>query len=120
MHNSSPIFPLLHYSISHYSHQLLSSPLLPVRGTVFQPTCSCLDLSVPDHFDPDLNVDSDLKGCLQPGDSACSLPSLLKEVQGSFSSAEYLDSTSTSYPSSPALSSNKVSSPLCYLEICWL
>uniref|UniRef100_A0A8C5B157 Uncharacterized protein n=1 Tax=Gadus morhua TaxID=8049 RepID=A0A8C5B157_GADMO len=50
-----------------------------------------------------------LKGCLQPGDSACSLPSLLKEVQGSFSSAEYLDSTSTSYPSSPALSSNKVS-----------
>ncbi|XP_059894564.1 CDK5 regulatory subunit-associated protein 2 isoform X6 [Gadus macrocephalus] len=52
---------------------------------------------------------TDLKGCLQPGDSACSLPSLLKEVQGSFSSAEYLDSTSTSYPSSPALSSNKVS-----------
>ncbi|CAL8318255.1 unnamed protein product [Lota lota] len=52
---------------------------------------------------------TDLKVCLQPGGSACSLPSLLKEVQGSFSSAENLDSTSNSYPSSPALSSNKVS-----------
>ncbi|KAJ3598439.1 hypothetical protein NHX12_001949 [Muraenolepis orangiensis] len=54
---------------------------------------------------------TDLKVCAQPCQSASSLPSLLlKEEQAAFSSsAENLDSTSNSYPSSPALSSHKVS-----------
>ncbi|CAL8278581.1 unnamed protein product [Merluccius merluccius] len=52
---------------------------------------------------------TELKVGVQPGDSACSLPSLLKEEKAEFSSAENLDSTSNSYPSSLALSSHKVS-----------
>ncbi|KAG7268207.1 hypothetical protein CRUP_022896, partial [Coryphaenoides rupestris] len=53
---------------------------------------------------------NELKVCVQPGDSSFSLPSLLKEEQAAFSSSgENLDSTSNSYPSSPALSSHKVS-----------
>ncbi|XP_029920528.1 CDK5 regulatory subunit-associated protein 2 isoform X2 [Myripristis murdjan] len=53
---------------------------------------------------------TDLEVGVRPGGSACSLPSLLKHEQATFSSTENLDSTSTtSYPSSPALSSPKVS-----------
>ncbi|AWP15484.1 putative CDK5 regulatory subunit-associated protein 2 [Scophthalmus maximus] len=53
---------------------------------------------------------TDLEVGVNPSCSASSLPSLLKHEQATFSSTENLDSTSsTSYPSSPALSSAKVS-----------
>ncbi|TKS84792.1 CDK5 regulatory subunit-associated protein 2 [Collichthys lucidus] len=53
---------------------------------------------------------TDLEVCVKPSCSASSLPSLLKHEQATFSSTENLDSTSsTPYPSSPALSSAKVS-----------
>uniref|UniRef100_UPI003AAC0E90 CDK5 regulatory subunit-associated protein 2 n=1 Tax=Centroberyx gerrardi TaxID=166262 RepID=UPI003AAC0E90 len=53
---------------------------------------------------------TDLEVGVQPSGSASSLPSLLKQEQATFSSTENLDSTcSISYPSSPALSSPKVS-----------
>ncbi|XP_051268954.1 CDK5 regulatory subunit-associated protein 2 isoform X5 [Dicentrarchus labrax] len=52
----------------------------------------------------------DLEVGVKPSCSASSLPSLLKHEQATFSSTENLDSTSsTPYPSSPALSSAKVS-----------
>ncbi|KAG7241200.1 hypothetical protein INR49_025943 [Caranx melampygus] len=52
----------------------------------------------------------DLEVGVNPSCSASSLPSLLKHEQAAFSSTENLDSTSsTPYPSSPALSSAKVS-----------
>ncbi|XP_023258445.1 myomegalin-like isoform X5 [Seriola lalandi dorsalis] len=52
----------------------------------------------------------DLEVGVNPSCSASSLPSLLKHEQATFSSTENLDSTSsTPYPSSPALSSAKVS-----------
>ncbi|XP_070845922.1 CDK5 regulatory subunit-associated protein 2 isoform X1 [Chaetodon trifascialis] len=52
----------------------------------------------------------DLEVGVKPSCSASSLPSLLKHEQTTFSSTENLDSTSsTPYPSSPALSSAKVS-----------
>lgn len=55
----------------------------------------------------------DLEVGVRPGGSACSLPSLLKHEQATFSSTENLDSTSTtSYPSSPALSSPKVNTTM--------
>lgn len=48
---------------------------------------------------------------MKPSCSASSLPLLLKHEQAAFSSTENLDSTSsTPYPSSPALSSAKVRS----------
>lgn len=51
----------------------------------------------------------DLEVGVKPSCSASSLPSLLKQEQATFSSTENLDSTSsTPYPSSPALSSAKV------------
>ncbi|XP_040013049.1 CDK5 regulatory subunit-associated protein 2 isoform X3 [Xiphias gladius] len=53
---------------------------------------------------------TDLEVGVKPSCSASSLPSLLKHEQATFSSTENLDSTSsTPYPSSPALSSAKVS-----------
>ncbi|KAM3600500.1 uncharacterized protein V6R79_024305 [Siganus canaliculatus] len=53
---------------------------------------------------------TDLEVGVKPSCSASSLPSLLKNEQTTFSSTENLDSTSsTPYPSSPALSSAKVS-----------
>ncbi|XP_070780479.1 CDK5 regulatory subunit-associated protein 2 [Enoplosus armatus] len=53
---------------------------------------------------------TDLEVGGNPSCSASSLPSLLKHEQAAFSSTENLDSTSsTPYPSSPALSSAKVS-----------
>ncbi|XP_053303708.1 CDK5 regulatory subunit-associated protein 2 isoform X4 [Pleuronectes platessa] len=53
---------------------------------------------------------TDLEVGVNPSCSASSLPSLLKHEQATFSSTENLDSTSsTPYPSSPALSSAKVS-----------
>ncbi|XP_070845924.1 CDK5 regulatory subunit-associated protein 2 isoform X3 [Chaetodon trifascialis] len=53
---------------------------------------------------------TDLEVGVKPSCSASSLPSLLKHEQTTFSSTENLDSTSsTPYPSSPALSSAKVS-----------
>ncbi|XP_056146744.1 CDK5 regulatory subunit-associated protein 2 isoform X3 [Lampris incognitus] len=52
---------------------------------------------------------TDLEVGVRPGVSASSLPFLLKQDQSTFSSTENLDSSSTSYPSSPALSSPKVS-----------
>nr|XP_019937556.1 PREDICTED: CDK5 regulatory subunit-associated protein 2 isoform X5 [Paralichthys olivaceus] len=53
---------------------------------------------------------TDLEVGVNPSRSASSLPSLLKHEQATFSSTENLDSTSsTPYPSSPALSSAKVS-----------
>ncbi|XP_029371082.1 CDK5 regulatory subunit-associated protein 2 isoform X2 [Echeneis naucrates] len=53
---------------------------------------------------------TDLEVSVKPSCSASSLPSLLKHEQTAFSSTENLDSTSsTPYPSSPALSSAKVS-----------
>ncbi|XP_044030393.1 CDK5 regulatory subunit-associated protein 2 isoform X3 [Siniperca chuatsi] len=53
---------------------------------------------------------TDLEVGGNPSCSASSLPSLLKHEQATFSSTENLDSTfSTPYPSSPALSSAKVS-----------
>ncbi|XP_076014766.1 CDK5 regulatory subunit-associated protein 2 isoform X3 [Genypterus blacodes] len=53
---------------------------------------------------------TDLEVGVKPSRSASSLPSLLKQDQATFSSTENLDSTSTTpYPSSPALSSPKVS-----------
>ncbi|XP_040914150.1 CDK5 regulatory subunit-associated protein 2 isoform X2 [Toxotes jaculatrix] len=53
---------------------------------------------------------TDLEVGVNPSCSASSLPSLLKQDQANFSSTENLDSTSsTPYPSSPALSSAKVS-----------
>ncbi|XP_047425112.1 CDK5 regulatory subunit-associated protein 2 isoform X3 [Mugil cephalus] len=53
---------------------------------------------------------TDLEVGVNPSRSASSLPSLLKHEQAAFSSTENLDSTSsTPYPSSPALSSAKVS-----------
>ncbi|XP_015238198.1 PREDICTED: CDK5 regulatory subunit-associated protein 2 isoform X2 [Cyprinodon variegatus] len=53
---------------------------------------------------------TDLEVGVNPSCSASSLPSLLKNEQNNFSSTENLDSnTSTPYPSSPALSSAKVS-----------
>ncbi|XP_039856802.1 CDK5 regulatory subunit-associated protein 2 isoform X1 [Simochromis diagramma] len=53
---------------------------------------------------------TDLEVGVNPSCSGSSLPSLLKHEQANFSSTENLDSTSsTPYPSSPALSSAKVS-----------
>ncbi|XP_029940030.1 CDK5 regulatory subunit-associated protein 2-like [Salarias fasciatus] len=53
---------------------------------------------------------TDLEVGVNPSCSASSLPSLLKREQAAFSSTENLDSnSSTPYPSSPALSSAKVS-----------
>nr|XP_020476697.1 CDK5 regulatory subunit-associated protein 2 isoform X3 [Monopterus albus] len=53
---------------------------------------------------------TDIEVGVKPSCSASSLPSLLKHEQATFSSTENLDSTSsTPYPSSPALSSAKVS-----------
>ncbi|XP_008298824.1 CDK5 regulatory subunit-associated protein 2 isoform X2 [Stegastes partitus] len=53
---------------------------------------------------------TDLEVGVNPSCSASSLPSLLKHEQATFSSTENLDSnSSTPYPSSPALSSAKVS-----------
>ncbi|XP_072227758.1 uncharacterized protein [Leuresthes tenuis] len=52
---------------------------------------------------------TDLEVGVNPGCSRSSLPSLLKHEQAAFSSTENLDSTSSTYPSSPALSSAKVS-----------
>ncbi|KAM7368804.1 hypothetical protein PAMP_013111 [Pampus punctatissimus] len=53
---------------------------------------------------------TDLEVGVNPSCSASSLPSLLKHEHATFSSTENLDSTSsTPYPSSPALSSAKVS-----------
>nr|XP_046230565.1 myomegalin-like isoform X2 [Scatophagus argus] len=53
---------------------------------------------------------TELEVGVKPSCSASSLPSLLKHEQATFSSTENLDSTSsTPYPSSPALSSAKVS-----------
>ncbi|XP_042251849.1 CDK5 regulatory subunit-associated protein 2-like isoform X3 [Thunnus maccoyii] len=53
---------------------------------------------------------TDIEVGVNPSCSASSLPSLLKHEQATFSSTENLDSTSsTPYPSSPALSSAKVS-----------
>ncbi|KAM4635269.1 CDK5 regulatory subunit-associated protein 2 isoform 3-T3 [Polymixia lowei] len=53
---------------------------------------------------------TDIEASVQPGGGTSRLPSLLKQEQATFSSTENLDSTSsTSYPSSPALSSPKVS-----------
>ncbi|XP_070706541.1 CDK5 regulatory subunit-associated protein 2 [Pempheris klunzingeri] len=60
---------------------------------------------------------TDLEVGVKPSCSASSLPSLLKHEQATFSSTENLDSSSsTPYPSSPALSSAKVSlkSPQAY------
>lgn len=56
------------------------------------------------------NLPNDVEVGVNPSCSASSLPSLLKHEQATFSSTENLDSTSsTPYPSSPALSSAKVS-----------
>eukprot|EP00066_Takifugu_rubripes_P013672 XP_011602938.1 PREDICTED: CDK5 regulatory subunit-associated protein 2 isoform X5 [Takifugu rubripes] len=53
---------------------------------------------------------TDFEAGLKPSCSASSLPTLLKHEQATFSSTENLDSSSsTPYPSSPALSSAKVS-----------
>ncbi|XP_068608728.1 CDK5 regulatory subunit-associated protein 2 [Brachionichthys hirsutus] len=53
---------------------------------------------------------TDLEGGVKPSCSTSSLPSLLKHEHAAFSSTENLDSaSSTPYPSSPALSSAKVS-----------
>ncbi|XP_075312442.1 CDK5 regulatory subunit-associated protein 2 isoform X4 [Odontesthes bonariensis] len=52
---------------------------------------------------------TDLEVGVNPGSSRSSLPSLLKHEQAAFSSTENLDSTYSTYPSSPALSSAKVS-----------
>ncbi|XP_026211663.1 CDK5 regulatory subunit-associated protein 2 isoform X3 [Anabas testudineus] len=60
--------------------------------------------------DREENSSTDLEAGVKPSCSASSLPSLLKHEQATFSSTENLDSTSsTPYPSSPALSSAKVS-----------
>ncbi|XP_069370322.1 CDK5 regulatory subunit-associated protein 2 isoform X7 [Paralichthys olivaceus] len=59
---------------------------------------------------PTQTARKDLEVGVNPSRSASSLPSLLKHEQATFSSTENLDSTSsTPYPSSPALSSAKVS-----------
>eukprot|EP00066_Takifugu_rubripes_P013671 XP_011602937.1 PREDICTED: CDK5 regulatory subunit-associated protein 2 isoform X4 [Takifugu rubripes] len=56
------------------------------------------------------NAQKDFEAGLKPSCSASSLPTLLKHEQATFSSTENLDSSSsTPYPSSPALSSAKVS-----------
>ncbi|KAM3874007.1 CDK5 regulatory subunit-associated protein 2 [Diretmus argenteus] len=60
---------------------------------------------------------TDVEVSVRPGGSVSSLPSLLKQEQATFSSTDNLYSTSsTPYPSSPALSSPKVSlkSPQAY------
>lgn len=124
--NLSRLFPvLLHgpavsqpfYFFTWHNHHFFStSPRFPVSSVDW---CLCLLVL------PDLEVG------VKPSCSASSLPSLLKNEQATFSSTENLDSTSsTPYPSSPALSSAKVFSSLfakpllstscnSALHVCW-